>query len=699
MILTLAAIAAVSVGIYWAVDKFDSRSAQGNKDVYTAVAVTMTLRDKVIEGGELESQSTITANCEIDSWDNKLIFLAPEGSIVEKGQVVARFDRSEADESVARQEAEVNEEQTDVDNAEQELKVQKSENEKSILAAEKAEETAKLDLEKYLKGDYVVQLSDLKGAISESSTAVEKARRDLEVAKALVKGGFTDYGSLREAEQVVKSAQLRYQRDVQKLDTLEKYEHVKSKAEFEGKYESAKSDNELAKTTAKAKLKQAESRLQNEKEGLRIDKRRLKEAKLNQKRHTMHAPRKGTLLYAKDRYSSGEKLHEGSVLYKNQPVFVLPDMTRMQVKVGVHESLVGKIKKGQPALVRVDAYSADTLKGKVESVALLSDSRGSDPSNTYSVIVKIESFPKEAKLKPGMSANVEILVGTYPDVLGVPIQAITSFGRKKFVFVKNEDNEFERREVTLGESNTSFVAIETGLEADEVVALDAYQRGLTEFGDEDPEEEEEDELAALADEGEEEEASNESLDDEPPTPRDSEDSDAPSADEQAEGGSEDASEGGLQPGEDSEKMTEETPQPEEDTQAVAEESEELTQQKAEEPAKESVEDQAEETQQEVPYSVSDSTMAATTSSYLDFLLELKRKPEALARAKSVAASSSLTLRVTISSLTCRVAIFPLTRRVAIFPLTPPVAIFPLTRRVTAVTVYPSAKLKQSAAHV
>ena len=230
MILTLAAIAAVSVGIYWAVDKFDSRSAQGNKDVYTAVAVTMTLRDKVIEGGELESQSTITANCEIDSWDNKLIFLAPEGSIVEKGQVVARFDRSEADESVARQEAEVNEEQTDVDNAEQELKVQKSENEKSILAAEKAEETAKLDLEKYLKGDYVVQLSDLKGAISESSTAVEKARRDLEVAKALVKGGFTDYGSLREAEQVVKSAQLRYQRDVQKLDTLEKYEHVKSKA-------------------------------------------------------------------------------------------------------------------------------------------------------------------------------------------------------------------------------------------------------------------------------------------------------------------------------------------------------------------------------------------------------------------------------------------------------------------------------------
>ena len=36
-----------------------------------------------------------------------------------------------------------------------------------------------------------------------------------------------------------------------------------------------------------------------------------------------------------------------------------------------------------------------------------------------------------------MTAEVEILVGEYPNVLAVPIQAIASFGRKKFVFVES----------------------------------------------------------------------------------------------------------------------------------------------------------------------------------------------------------------------------------------------------------------------
>lgn len=480
-----------------------ARGPAKNVDVPTATVNRITLRDKVVEQGEIESQSTITGTCEIDDHENKIIFLAPEGSLVKKGDVVCRFDSSKFEEYVSERETRVNDQKAEVETAEQELRVQKDENISSIRAAKQTMEFAELDLQKYIKGDYEVKKSDLEGAISEAETSVEKARRNLENMRTLVKRGFREYEQLREAEQVLKSAELRLTRDKQKLVTLEKFEHVKSLAEFEGKFEEAKHKYEIAQTTADAKLAKANDRLKNETVGLKIQQRRLDELKKNLDRHVLKAPQDGTLVYARDNWrGNGEKLREGKTVYQNQPVFVLPDMDKMQVKVGVHESLVGKIKKGQNALIRVDAFSTDSLRGKVKSVALLSDSQNWQPSNNYSVIVTIDSFPDEMKLKPGMNAEVEILVGEYADVIAVPIQAIATYGRKKLAFVQQPSGEFESREVKIGRSNVSFVEIKSGLDENESVALDAYQRMLAEFGEERPDDQQDDsgeEIAESAD--------------------------------------------------------------------------------------------------------------------------------------------------------------------------------------------------------
>ena len=83
----------LGVGIYL-IYANTGTSGEDISDVPTAVARLTTLIDKVVEQGELESQSTITGKCEIQSYDNKLIFLAPEGSIVEKDEIVAKFDLS-----------------------------------------------------------------------------------------------------------------------------------------------------------------------------------------------------------------------------------------------------------------------------------------------------------------------------------------------------------------------------------------------------------------------------------------------------------------------------------------------------------------------------------------------------------------------------------------------------------------------------
>lgn len=427
--------------------------------------------------------------CEIDHHENSLIFLAPEGTQVKKGQVVAKFDASNFTNLVSERETRVTEQTAEVETARQELAVQKDENSINLRKAKQALEFAELDLKKYTEGDYKVQLSDLEGSISEAKTELAKAQRDRDNIRVLVQKGFREYEQLREADQAVRSRSLRLTNAQQKLDTLKNFDYPKQLTTFKDKVAEAKHGLKIAETTATAKLAKAKDRLNYEERSLVLQKKRLEELQKNLERHEMKAPQDGTLTYAQNHWTGqGQKVRPGIRIYQNQEVFILPDMNRMQVKVGIHETLVSKVKKGQNAVIRVDAFSSQTLSGKVESVSALSASTPWERSKNYHVIVTIDSFPESMKIRPGMTAEVEIKVGEYADVLAIPIQAVTSFGRRKFVF-QQVAGEFIAQEVKIGRSNLSFVEITEGLDEGAVVALDAYQRGLTEFADRDAEEE------------------------------------------------------------------------------------------------------------------------------------------------------------------------------------------------------------------
>jgi len=191
-----------------------------------------------------------------------------------------------------------------------------------------------LNLKKYEEGDFVVAKSDAEGTISEAKTAVDQARREVANMRALYKRGIGQYEPVRQAEQVLKSAEIRLKNAQQKLDSLIKFEYVKQLAEFTGLAEEAEYSLENAKTTAAAKLAQAKDKLKNEKRGLKIQERRLEEHKKSLAKHEMKAPQTGTLTYARHPWRD-EKAHVGGTIWQNQNVFVLPDMNIMQVKLAV----------------------------------------------------------------------------------------------------------------------------------------------------------------------------------------------------------------------------------------------------------------------------------------------------------------------------------------------------------------------------
>jgi HlyD family secretion protein len=99
---------------------------------------------------------------------------------------------------------------------------------------------------------------------------------------------------------------------------------------------------------------------------------------------------------------------------------IAQDLTRMQIDTSVDEADIGKIRVDQPVEFSVDAYPEITFKGKVSEVR----NAPITVQNvvTYDVVVRVDN--PELKLKPGMTANVSIILDEKKGVLRVPNAAL-----------------------------------------------------------------------------------------------------------------------------------------------------------------------------------------------------------------------------------------------------------------------------------
>ena len=96
------------------------------------------------------------------------------------------------------------------------------------------------------------------------------------------------------------------------------------------------------------------------------------------------------------------------------------DLTKMQVDTNVSESDIGGITEGKEATFTVDAYPGYPFSGTIRQVRLA-------PINvqnvvTYNVVVSVDN--QDLRLKPGMTANVSIVVAQRDAVLKVPNAAL-----------------------------------------------------------------------------------------------------------------------------------------------------------------------------------------------------------------------------------------------------------------------------------
>ena len=109
---------------------------------------------------------------------------------------------------------------------------------------------------------------------------------------------------------------------------------------------------------------------------------------------------------------------------------IAADLTKMQVVADVDEADIGGVKEGQRVTFTVDAYPEDTFEGRVTQVRLGSSKSSSTSSTstssetvvTYEVVISADN--PDLKLKPRLTANVNIYTLDKKDVLCVPSKAL-----------------------------------------------------------------------------------------------------------------------------------------------------------------------------------------------------------------------------------------------------------------------------------
>jgi HlyD family secretion protein len=391
----------------------------------------------VEERGSLESSQNVDVYCNVEG-GTTIIKIVPEGQRVKKGELLCELDSAALRDQLVNQ------------------RITTKSAEANFLNAKLTREVAEIAVKEYVEGVYVQDLATVEGDIKLAESELTRSEDRLEWARRMFEKGYVSKATLVTEELNFKKAQFTLEQAQQKKTVLVKYTRDKTIKELDSDVKKAHSD-ELAKQATWELEKGKEDKLEKQIANC-----------------TLLAPIDGLVVYANDPSrmwgSNQSQIEEGATVRERQKVISIPDISRMQVNAKVHEAQIDKITPNLKAQIRVDAFPDQQLGGAVSEVAPLPDAGNifSSDIKVYTTRIRIEN--PIAGLRPGMTAQVKILVDRLENVLSVPVQAILQYNGKDHVTKKIGDR-YDRIEVTIGASNDKFVQVTKGLADGDVVVL------------------------------------------------------------------------------------------------------------------------------------------------------------------------------------------------------------------------------------
>ena len=182
---------------------------------------------------------------------------------------------------------------------------------------------------------------------------------------------------------------------------------------------------------------------------------------------TIRTPEDGIVMFAKD--WSGKTYGKDSEVNIWRPLIAtLPDMSVVITEAYIKEIDIAKVHLNDSVRITIDALAGRVFSGKVVKIATIGEDHKDFDMKAFKVIIRYEKSDKD--LKPGMTANNDIIVGNFKDKLLVTRQAIFSKNGKQIVYLKKGGNITEQ-EIELIAENDLFGAVENTLNEGDVLLL------------------------------------------------------------------------------------------------------------------------------------------------------------------------------------------------------------------------------------
>ncbi len=161
------------------------------------------------------------------------------------------------------------------------------------------------------------------------------------------------------------------------------------------------------------------------------------------------------------------------------PIADIADMRTVHVEAGVDEIDIGKIRLGQPAAIRAEAYLDERYTGEVVRIA--PEAREEQNVTVFDVVVRVDNVT--GHLKSGMNAGVEIVLFEQEGALTIPVTALQHDGDEPrdgetgtATVLVREGDDYAPRAIRTGRSDQRVVEVLDGLEVGEVLGIPMVSR-------------------------------------------------------------------------------------------------------------------------------------------------------------------------------------------------------------------------------
>lgn len=183
----------------------------------------------------------------------------------------------------------------------------------------------------------------------------------------------------------------------------------------------------------------------------------------------VRAPHAGVLVI--QRNWQGNPVRVGDMVWGQQTLIEIPDLSAMEAEVFVLEADAGGLAVGDLARVVIEAFPDRIFEAEVERVASLAKPRlRGSPVQYFSVILKLAETVGEI-MRPGQRVRATLVLDELKAVPVIPRQALFERDGEPVVYRQTGDGSFEPVPVEIAAAGLGRVAVGQGLEANDVLAL------------------------------------------------------------------------------------------------------------------------------------------------------------------------------------------------------------------------------------